>query len=211
MVGVAETSFSYGIIPFFTIPLLYIVIPEYTKYTTDLSGFSPGYTALLTFLCIGISISKLIDRVCKFSLVITTSTMFFASVDCAMKVVAGFGSIIFFNDGLSWTEIVGFVLIIASFVPMRYGSHKEKQKQPVHVLDELDLRMSVAPTNVVIELADGGRSEEAAQGRLSMRHSMGARPSIALSRAEMLALRPTSYRRTPSPTINPMMEDNDYI
>ena len=128
-IGVAETSFSNSIIPFFTIPLLYIVIPEYTKYPSDLTGYSPQYTVVLVFLCGSIAVAKLIDRACKFSLVSQTSTMFFGSVDCAMKVVAGLGAIVFFNAELRWTEIVGFIIIILSFVPMRYGSHKEKAKQ----------------------------------------------------------------------------------
>jgi len=127
-IGVTECSFSNSIIPFFTIPLLYAVVPEYHFYSSSLTGFSQGYTALLFFICLGIALAKMFDRLCKFSLVSETSTMFFASVDCSMKIVAGFGSIIFFHERTSGYQIVGFVLIILSFVPMRYGSHKEKKR-----------------------------------------------------------------------------------
>jgi len=106
---------------------MYIFIPEYKNYESQLTGYTPNYTVLLIGLCISLCIARLIDRQCKFSLVVHTSTMFFASVDAAMKIIAGFGSIIFFNEGITWTELVGFLLIIISFIPMRIGScHKFK-------------------------------------------------------------------------------------
>ena len=86
---------------------MYIFIPEYKDYN-QLIGYNSSYTVLLTVICISLCLAKLIDRLCKFSLVVHASTMFFASVDAAMKIIAGFGSILFFNEGITWTELVGY-------------------------------------------------------------------------------------------------------
>lgn len=191
-IGVTECSFSNSIIPFFTIPLLYTVMPEYRYYASDFTGYSHGYTALLVFICLGIALAKMMDRLCKFSLVTQTSTMFFASVDCSMKIIAGIGSLIFFNETISWQQIVGFTLIIMSFIPMRYGSHKEKEHtkrladafpeegdgRESHVVSIT--RLNVPSPGPIDDPSFLGRISEAITGKSGYRDSMGSfRPSLS--------------------------------
>lgn len=170
-IGVSECTFSNSIIPFFLLPLVFIFVPEYKQWG-ELTGHDAGMTTLLVFLCCGVGLSKLVDRMCKFSLVNKASTMYFAGVDAAMKMVAGFGAIFFFNQSSSYTQLIGFVLIVLSFIPMRIGSHKEKEKER---LEKEQKRMSLGSRKSVTSRA----SLLSRKGRASMSASAHRESFIA--------------------------------
>ena len=99
-------------------------MPEYHKWYTLLNPTLFG-TLIITLLCLGVTLSKHIDRLCKFTIVSETSTMFFAAVDANMKVIAGIGSFIFFDEVVYWPQVVGFGLIFGALVVM-YEDKKMK-------------------------------------------------------------------------------------
>jgi low affinity Fe/Cu permease len=63
---------------------------------------------LFSFLAVG----GYFDRVSKFSIVMMSSSIFFAIVAASMRVVAGLGSFAFFSDQAQWSVVIGLVCVI---------------------------------------------------------------------------------------------------
>lgn len=172
VLGVAECSFFNSFIPCMTIPLIFIVVPEYKEWGILTKPRSGAQLSLLLFLCLGLAISKLIDRLCKFSIVNKASTMYFAGVNAAMMVVAGVGSIAFFrgsdNTSTNWAHVVSFVIIILAFIPMRIGSFHEKEEENRKKHNKYLEEHPKAPRN----LGDGKTYATDSQGVAAVRQSI---------------------------------------
>lgn len=117
--GILECSFFNAIIPFFSLPLLLSVLPEYSRWGI-LMGHPPRQEVGVTFLCIALAASKHMDRLSKFYIVSRSSTMFFAVIDSNMKIMAGIGTFLFFNEVIYWTDIVGFLCIFIALIVSSY-------------------------------------------------------------------------------------------
>jgi hypothetical protein len=116
---VLECSFFNAIIPSFLLPGVLAVVPEYKKWTI-LTGKAPGATTIITILCAGLTAAKHTDRLSKFFIVSRASTIFFAFVDSNMKIIAGIGTFIFFNQAVYWTDVVGFIFIFMALMVACY-------------------------------------------------------------------------------------------
>lgn len=114
-----ECSFFNAVIPSFLLPGVLAVVPEYQKWTS-LTGRGPSATAVITILCAGLTAAKHTDRLSKFFIVSRASTIFFAFVDSNMKIIAGIGTFIFFNQAVYWTDVVGFVCIFLALLVACY-------------------------------------------------------------------------------------------
>ena len=144
--GVLEVSIANSLIPSFILPLALLVAPEYHQWKS-LSSFHGIDQFVIAMLCIGIALSKYADRLCKFSIVHAASTLFYAVVDANMKVVAGIGSFIFFNEKIFWPQILGFVMIVGSMavsILNKYLVNKEALANAMvsfELTDELEMHM----------------------------------------------------------------------
>jgi uncharacterized membrane protein len=116
---VLECSFFNAVIPSFLLPGVLAVVPEYKRWTS-LTGRGPSATAVITILCAGLTAAKHADRLSKFFIVSRASTIFFAFVDSNMKIIAGIGTFIFFNQAVYWTDVVGFVFIFLALMVACY-------------------------------------------------------------------------------------------
>jgi len=119
-IGSLECAIANSIIPFFLLPTILILIPEYKTWNEELIGFDKKGTMIVTFLCFAITITKSADRLSKFFVISKSSTMYFAAIDANMKVVQGIGSFFFFHEIYYWPQILSFVLIIIALVIMYY-------------------------------------------------------------------------------------------
>lgn len=126
--GILECSFFNAIIPFFSLPLLLSVLPEYSRWGI-LMGHPPRQEAAVTFLCIALAAAKHMDRLSKFYIVSRSSTMFFAVIDSNMKIVAGIGTFLFFNEVVYWTDIVGFLCIFIALVVSSYEKMQANKQE----------------------------------------------------------------------------------
>lgn len=113
--GVLEVSIANSVVPSIILPFALLFVPE-IKDWGQLISFGPANTIYILALCIGISLSKYADRLCKFSIVHSASTLFFAVVDANMKVVAGLGSFLFFDEKIYWPQLLGFAFVVGSMV-----------------------------------------------------------------------------------------------
>ena len=116
---VLECSLANTVIPFLLLPLALLFLPEYNRWDI-LLGHNRRPTAGITLLCAIIALAKYADRTSKFSIVSKASTMFFAVVDSNMKIVAGIGAFLFFNEIIYWPQVLGFVLIFLSLLVALY-------------------------------------------------------------------------------------------
>ena len=135
--GVLECSFFNAIIPSFVLPLVLLVIPEYTKWGI-LSGHAPSPEAIITLLCIALTAAKHTDRLSKFFIVSHASTMFFAFVDSNMKIVAGIGTFIFFSETVYWTDVVGFICIFISLLIACYEKKLKYEADKAAIVTQAD-------------------------------------------------------------------------
>jgi drug/metabolite transporter (DMT)-like permease len=118
-IGVSECAVANSVVPFFIVPVMLFVIPEYKRWDKELIHPGDTYlTTVLSLLFIALCFSKHIDRLSKYGIVDESSTIFFAGVDAQMKMIAGVGSFFFFGEEITWTIIVGFGLIAVSVVIM---------------------------------------------------------------------------------------------
>jgi uncharacterized membrane protein len=136
--GVLECSLANSIVPSSVLPLALLVIPEYKSWNS-LSDKKPTACFVIALLCCSVTLCKHADRLCKFSIVSEASTMFFAAVDANMKVVAGIGSFLFFDEKVYWPQVVGFILIFFALIVMYYD---KKMKQSI-VAARVSFRQSV--------------------------------------------------------------------
>jgi drug/metabolite transporter (DMT)-like permease len=113
--GVLECSLANAIIPSFFLPVALLAIPEYHRWSTLLHR-TPSATAVITLLCVTITLAKHADRLSKFSIVSQASTMFYAIVDSNMKIIAGIGAIFLFSDTVSWPQDIGYACIFFSLL-----------------------------------------------------------------------------------------------
>jgi EamA domain-containing membrane protein RarD len=117
------------VVPFFVVPFILIVIPEYKRWNSQLiHSNDSGLTTILTLLFFALCFSKHIDRLCKYGIVNEASTIFFAGVDAQMKMIAGVGSFFFFNEEITWCIIVGFILVALAVVVMFIDKLQKQQK-----------------------------------------------------------------------------------
>jgi hypothetical protein len=129
--GVLEASFSNALIPFLVLPLTLTFLPEYKQWsilshpstTTAYSLLGNGarhgqstIVAIMTLLLVALSLSKYLDRVSKFYVVGQASTLFYAVLDSNMKIIAGIGAFMFFDEVISLPKIIGFCFIALSLV-----------------------------------------------------------------------------------------------
>jgi hypothetical protein len=128
--GVLECSFANAVIPFFVIPFALLVVPEYRRWV-ELTSFGPSGTVIILTICLSITITKYADRLSKFSIISMANAMFFAGVDSNMKVVAGVGTFLFFEEKIYWSEVVGFSLIVISLGVM-IEDKKNKLKHTIY-------------------------------------------------------------------------------
>jgi len=117
--GCLECAVANSMIPSFILPTILIFIPEYSSWN-ELTGYAISGTCIITLICFALSITKYADRLSKFFIIASTSTIYFASIDANMKVVAGIGSFFFFNEVYYWPQILGFILIIIALMIMYY-------------------------------------------------------------------------------------------
>jgi drug/metabolite transporter (DMT)-like permease len=136
--GVLECSLANSLIPCCVLPFVLLVVPEEKKWGDQLGGHAPIACFFIALLCLSVTVSKHADRLCKFSIVSMTSTMFFAAVDANMKVVAGIGSFLFFSDNVHWPQILGFVFIFFALIVM----YLDKKHRTVAAMDK-KVRMSM--------------------------------------------------------------------
>ena len=116
--GCLECAVANSMIPFFILPTILIFIPEYNSWN-ELRGTASG-TCIITLILIALSITKYADRLSKFFILSSTSTMYFAAIDSNMKVVSGIGAFFFFGEIYYWPQILGFILIIVALIIMYY-------------------------------------------------------------------------------------------
>ena len=107
---------------FLTVPLALLVVPEYSLWANVLWQCSSAESVIIrrnivvVLFCVLLAVSKQVDRMSKFGIVHASSTIFFAGIDSVMKMVAGLGSLIFFDNGgrVVWPEDVSFLMVCAS-------------------------------------------------------------------------------------------------
>lgn len=127
-IGVSECAVANSVIPFFVVPFMLLVIPEYKRWDKELIHADDTYlTTVLTLLFLALCFSKHIDRLSKYGIVDESSTIFFAGVDAQMKMIAGVGSFFFFGEEITWCLIVGFGLVALAVVLM-FVDKLQKQK-----------------------------------------------------------------------------------
>jgi drug/metabolite transporter (DMT)-like permease len=118
-IGVSECAVANSVVPFFLVPFMLLLIPEYNRWGSQLlHPGDPSLTTILTLLFLALCFSKHIDRLSKFGIVDESSTIFFAGVDAQMKMIAGIGSFFFFGESINWCIIVGFALVALAVVVM---------------------------------------------------------------------------------------------
>jgi drug/metabolite transporter (DMT)-like permease len=113
-IGAKECALATTLGPFLFIPFLLLVDREYLRWQAQLCPAILGKRLMILLLCLGLSMSKLVDRISKYGIVAGSSTIFFAGVDSVMKVVAGIGSFFFFQQSIAWPAVAGFVIIIVA-------------------------------------------------------------------------------------------------
>jgi len=128
-IGVSECAVANAIIPFFTIPIVLAFNNEYSDWAAELSPTkaSVGKKIAIVVLCVALACSKQIDRLSKFGIVQASSTIFFAGVDAAMKIVAGLGAFFFFSEKITLPKIVAFALIALSVLVLFYDKRQKIQ------------------------------------------------------------------------------------
>lgn len=117
-----------AVIPFFAVPLILLVIPEYKTWANVLYPLSPYVTAIVTVLLVSLALAKNIDRSAKFGIVTAASTIFFAGVDAFMKVIAGIGSFLFFGEKIMWPNVIGFGLVVLALVALFIDKRNQSKK-----------------------------------------------------------------------------------
>jgi drug/metabolite transporter (DMT)-like permease len=121
--GVNEITIAQAIIPSFLLPLTLLVSKEEKKEWPALveDGVPPEWLLVLIF--VALSMVKLVDRLCKMSIIGEKSTLFFGGVDACMKSVAGIGAFLMFKkeSGATWNEFVALVIIMIALGFTVYG------------------------------------------------------------------------------------------
>jgi hypothetical protein len=148
--GVLECSLANAFIPFVLLPGLLLIFPEYKRWGR-LSSRGPQATVIITLLCFSLTMSKHADRLSKFSIVSAANTMFFAAVDSNMKVIAGIGSFLFFDQSVTWAEILGFVLVFFSLIVMVIDKRQKYMKALASATEKPGPEISRHATVVTIE------------------------------------------------------------
>ena len=161
-VAVTECAIANSLVPFLTVPLTLLLIPEYRKWSRELWWVrSQGYVealkhnVLVVVYCLLLAVSKQVDRVAKFGIVHASSTIFFAGIDSFMKMLAGFGSLLLFpsqGGGIAWPEIVAFFMVCAS-VLLLYVDKKVRLQAAT-----LALALTSSSLGSVEDIARGGVS-----------------------------------------------------
>jgi hypothetical protein len=131
--GVLECSLANAFIPSLLLPLALLARPEYHNYPEELGGHSTRPTVIITLLCITITMAKHMDRLSKFSIVSQASTMFYAVIDSNMKIIAGIGTFVLFDESIYWPQVVGFICI---FISLCITCYDKKIKYDAEQADE---------------------------------------------------------------------------
>jgi hypothetical protein len=137
-----------SIVPFVLLPFALPLTGEYKHWPREL--YRPhgkaGITAIIALLSIALCESKHIDRFSKYAIVENTSTLFFAGVDSAMKMLAGIMSFIFFTSDpaqIEWPTLLAFgivsIAVVLLYLDKRHKSFLAKQQDAgYHVVNLLD-------------------------------------------------------------------------
>lgn len=140
LLGVHEVSFANSFIPSLVLPCILKVDGEYTRWKTKFADGNDHMRLLgIVAICIGLTNTKFLDRVCKFTIVSRKSSVFFGVVDAAMKSAAGIGSYLMFDEDTDWTDFAAFGLVLLSFIPMITKGFRRSKTQD----------LSTEPTNAV--------------------------------------------------------------
>jgi hypothetical protein len=140
--GVLECALANSVIPTLLLPLAFIFLPEFNKWGDELGGHAQSATIVITLLCVSVTLCKHADRFCKFKIVSLASTMFYAAIDSNMKVVAGIGAFLFFNETIYWPQVVGFVFILSSLLVMYYDKKAKMAKKLLEAQVKYESRRS---------------------------------------------------------------------
>jgi drug/metabolite transporter (DMT)-like permease len=124
-VGVNECAVANAVIPFFLSPICFSFTKEYRFWGPTLHKSTSYAQAVVVLLLITLSLSKQVDRLCKFAIVGAASTIFFAGVDAFMKTIAGVGCFLFFGDLVTWANVLGIIMITLSVSIMFYEKYSK--------------------------------------------------------------------------------------
>jgi hypothetical protein len=135
---VHELAIATAAIPTIILPLLYIFVPEYKDWHFSQSinehrdkTIQRLYITLLVVVLVSMAVTKLVDRLCKMSIIGARGTIFFEGVDAASKAVAGVGSYLLFmskESGVNWCDFASFGVILVALGLISYGDKLEKKK-----------------------------------------------------------------------------------
>lgn len=147
------------VVPFCILPFGLLATKEYQLWPEQLYNTgSVRNTVIIMFLSFALCESKHLDRFCKYAIVENTSTIFFAGVDSAMKMVAGIMSFVFFPSSTPsavWPTVLGF-LFIAMAVTLLYIDKRLKSSQ----VEADQLTKQVLDIDDDIELVDADSDVE---------------------------------------------------
>jgi hypothetical protein len=138
-IGVKECALVNSIIPFFLLPFMLPATGEYKQWPSVL--FRPhakvGIPIIIAALSFALMESKHVDRYAKYAIVENTSTLFFAGIDSAMKMLAGIMSFILFPSNqsqISWSTILGFSFVSMGVVLLYFDKRAKSKIQYKKVL-----------------------------------------------------------------------------
>ena len=137
-----ECALVNCIVPFVLLPFIIPITGEYHRWPGELYYRSSGVAVIICLLSIALCESKHIDRFSKYAIVENTSTLFFAGVDSAMKMLAGIMSFFFFSSDdpsqMEWPTLVGFgfvcIAVLLLYLDKRAKSLQAQEYKAVSLL-----------------------------------------------------------------------------
>jgi drug/metabolite transporter (DMT)-like permease len=128
LLSVSEVSLFNAVIPCFLLLVFAVAVPniEVDSWSASFASVDAGgRLPLFVTICLGLSLGKMFDRLCKFLCISLTSSLHFVVADTLRRGGTALVSSAIFNEKTDWYSYVGLVLMIGSLF-MYVRGNKEK-------------------------------------------------------------------------------------
>jgi drug/metabolite transporter (DMT)-like permease len=129
--GVHELCIAQALAPSIVLPFTLLISHENRWWSNLGTNYpNPGTTALV-FILVALSLTKLVDRTCKMSIIAAKSTIYFEGIDAVMKSVAGIGAYLFWpnTEPAKWNHFFALAVIMLSLGLTIHGENVEKKAE----------------------------------------------------------------------------------
>ena len=128
LVSVAEVSFFNSFVPFALLPIAMLLLDEQKLYADKWQMISASaVTVAVLTIALGLAISKMIDRLCKFYIIALSGAFFFALLDTFRRMATGLLAVWLFKEAFTFEKLLALFLTALGIFSYSVGSHMQKK------------------------------------------------------------------------------------